>query len=204
MKNSIFDPSSPYKDPTILILVILTGCLYCATHLANNWLFSGLEVTGHIRFIYLPSFLRLANVLVLGLLWGTLGSAFGGALLFFWMNDSLWLSIANTTISAGSAALAVMLMRFMQKRALSLTRLDDVLQLALFYALLNALTHHLLWSMLDTSQLVDPNQLMYMVIGDVNGAVIGALGLRWLARRTQLIQYLREKAREPVPPTTET
>ena len=154
--------------------------------------------------IYLPSFLRLANVLVLGLLWGTLGTTFGGALLFFWMSDSLWLSIANTTISAGSAALAVMLMRFMQKRALSLTRLDDVLQLALFYALLNALTHHLLWSMLDTSQLVDPNQLMYMVIGDVNGAVIGALGLRWLARRTQLIQYLREKAREPVPPTTET
>ena len=185
------------KDLSILILCATTGVLYCATHIANGWLFGWFEVTEHISFIYLPSFLRLVNVLVLGLVWGTLGTAVGGALLFFWNNSgSVWLDICNTSISAGSAALAVMLMQLMQKRPLSLTRFSDLLQLALFYAVLNALTHHVLWSVLDRSQLVDPNQLMYMVIGDINGAIIGALGLRWLAGNTQLIQRMREKATE--------
>jgi len=181
----------------MLIWVALAGCLYCATHMANSWLFNQLEITEHISFIYLPSFLRLANVLILGLIWGTLGTAFGGALLFFWMHDSLWLSLCNTIISAGSAALAVVLMQWMQKRSLTLTRLRDLLQLALFYALLNALTHHLLWSAWDTSQLVVPHQLLYMVVGDVNGAIIGALALRWLAHHTRMVTVVRRKATTP-------
>jgi hypothetical protein len=189
--------SNPSKDFSILIWVVLAGCLYCAMHITNGWLFCQLELTEHISFIYLPSFLRLANVLVLGLVWGTAGTALGGALLFFWMSDGLWLSVCNTAISAGSAAMAVVLMRVMQKRSLALTRLSDLLQLALFYSLLNALTHHLLWSLLDTSQLVNPHQLIYMVIGDVNGAVIGALVLRWLAHHTRLVQLARQKASTP-------
>ena len=89
----------------------------------------------------------------------------------------------------------------MQKRPLSLTRLSDLLQVALFYSLLNALTHHVLWSAFDTSQLVEPNQLAYMVMGDINGAVIGALGLRWIARHTKLIEYVRQKATAPATTT---
>lgn len=180
----------------LVLWVALAGVLYAATHIANSWLFSHLEVTEHISFVYLPSFLRLLNVLLLGLLWGSLGTAFGGALLFFWMSDSLWLNICNTVISAGSAALAVVLMRFMQKRDLALTQLSDLLKLALFYALLNALTHHLLWSALDTSQLVDPHQLAYMVIGDLNGALIGALALRWVAHHTRIVDTVRQRTHE--------
>ena len=193
---------SARKNLSLFVLCATAGALYCITHIANGWLFDGLEVTEHISFIYLPSFLRLVNVLVLGLIWGTLGTAFGGALLFFWgSSDSLWLSICNTAISAGSAALALALMHFMQKRPLSLTRLSDLLQVALFYSLLNALTHHVLWSAFDTSQLVEPNQLAYMVMGDINGAVIGALGLRWIARHTKLIEYVRQKATAPATTT---
>jgi hypothetical protein len=33
-----------------------------------------------------------------------------------------------------------------------------------------------------------------MVIGDMNGAILGALGLRWLARNTKLIDMARQKA----------
>lgn len=191
-----------HRDLSTLILVALAGVLFCAVHIANAWLFHNFEVNEHIGFIYLPRFLRLANVLILGLVWGTLGTAFGGMLLVFWLHDSLWMSICNTTASAGSAALAVGLMRFMQKRPLSLTRLQDLLQLAALYALLNALVHHVLWSMLDSTQLIDPNQLFYMVVGDLNGAILGALALRWVARNTKMVDFLRQKATEPPPSHT--
>jgi hypothetical protein len=40
-----------------------------------------------------------------------------------------------------------------------------------------------------------------MVMGDINGAVIGALGLRWIARHTKLIEYVRQKATAPATTT---
>jgi hypothetical protein len=36
--------------------------------------------------------------------------------------------------------------------------------------------------------------MLYMVIGDVNGAIVGAIGLRWLARNTRLIDAARQQA----------
>jgi hypothetical protein len=178
----------------ILFLVLTAGALFCAVHILNGWLLRSIEVTDHINFLYLPSFLRIINVLVLGMLWGTVGTAVGGALLFFFMQDTLLLSVLNTCVSAGSAALAVWCMQIFQQRPLSLTRLSDLLRLALLNALLNALFHHLIWGQLDTNQLVSPNQLAYMMIGDINGAIVGALALRWLAMHTSMVDYARQKA----------
>jgi hypothetical protein len=110
------------------------------------------------------------------------------------LQDSLLMSILNTSVSAGGAALSVWLMQIQQGRPLSLSRLSDLLKLSLLYALMNALLHHLLWSFLDPAQLVSPYQILYMVIGDMNGAILGALGLRWLARNTKLIDMARQKA----------
>ncbi|PQA80074.1 hypothetical protein C5F52_27265 [Limnohabitans sp. TS-CS-82] len=177
-----------------LLLAVLAGVLFCVVHLLNGWLLSSFEISDHISFLYLPSFLRLVNVLVLGMVWGSLGTAIGCLLLMPWSQDTVFLSLVNATASAGCAALAVMLMRFMQKRPLSLARFSDLLSLALLYALLNALIHHALWSMLDPSQLVNPNQLAFMMVGDINGAVIGALVLRWLARHTRLVAFARTRA----------
>jgi hypothetical protein len=179
---------------SLFLLVILAGTAFFAVHVLNDWLLKAVEITDHISLIYLPAFLRLMNVLVLGMVWGTLGTALGGALLFFWLQDSLLMSILNTSVSAGGAALSVWLMQIQQGRPLSLSRLSDLLKLSLLYALLNALLHHLLWSFLDPAQLVSPYQILYMVIGDMNGAILGALGLRWLARNTQLIDMARQKA----------
>ena len=179
---------------SVFLLVMFSGTLFFTVHILNSWLLHAIEISDHISLVYLPAFLRLMNVLVLGMLWGTLGTAVGGALLFFWMQDSLLMSIFNTIVSAGGAALSVWLMQILQGRPLSLSRLPDLLKLSLFYALLNALLHHLLWSFLDPTQLVAPNQLFYMVVGDINGALVGALGLRWLARNTKLVDLVRQKA----------
>jgi hypothetical protein len=178
----------------IFLLVFAAGAMFCAVHIVNGWLLQSIEVTDHISFLYLPSFLRIMNVLVLGMLWGTAGTAVGGGLLFFYMQDSLLLSVMNTIVSAGSAALAVWCMQIFLQRKLSLSRLSDLLQLALLNALLNALFHHLVWGQLDSSQLVSPNQLAYMMIGDINGAIVGALSLRWLATHTSVIEYARQQA----------
>lgn len=178
---------------TVLLLVMAMGVVFCTVHILNGWLLEFVEVTSHISLIYLPSFLRIVNVLVLGTLWGTLGTAIGGALLCFWAQDSLLLSALNTVISAASAALAVWCMHVFQQRQLSLTRLSDLMQLAVLNALLNALFHHAMWGQLDPSQLISPHQIAYMMIGDINGAIVGALGLRWLANRTGLVSYARHK-----------
>jgi hypothetical protein len=108
----------------VLGLAIAAGGLFCAMHLLNGWLFAALEISPHISFLYLPSFLRLVNVLVLGMVWGTLGTAIGCALLIAWSPDNLLLSMANATIAASSAAMAVFLMRVMQKRLGTFERLD--------------------------------------------------------------------------------
>jgi presenilin-like A22 family membrane protease len=181
-------------DPSIIILIALTGALYCAMHLLNGWIFHALEVSDHISFIYLPSFLRLFNVLVFGLMWGTAGTAVGGFMLMYWNDESFFIATCNTLVSASSAALAVLAMRVLQHRRISLTRLSDLLQLALLYALLNASIHHLVWGQIDPAQLVNTNQLLYMVVGDINGAIIGALVLRWLAGNTRLISAIRARA----------
>ncbi len=187
--------NSSSSRATMLALVVLAGILYCIVHLLNAVLMKSVEVSDHISFLYLPSFLRLMNVLVLGLVWGTLGTAFGGILLmYFWVNDSFLMALCNTVVSASGAALTVLAMRILQQRPLSLTKLSDLLQLALLYALLNALLHHLLWTTFDPAQIVSPNQVAYMVIGDLNGAILGALALRWLATHTRLIELIRQRA----------
>jgi hypothetical protein len=149
-------PTNSQRLPrlTVLLLVLATGVVFCTVHILNGWLLEFVEVTAHISLLYLPSFLRIVNVLVLGTLWGTVGTAIGGALLCVWSEDSLLLGTLNTAISAGSAALAVWCMQVFQQRPLSLTRLSDLMQLALFNALLNALFHHFLWAQLDPSQLI--------------------------------------------------
>jgi hypothetical protein len=185
------------KKPFPLELFLLSaaaGVFFCGLHLFNGWAFTSLEISPHISYLYLPNFLRLAYVLVLGMVWGTLGTAIGCVLLIFWSPDStLWVSLANATVSTAGAALAVFLMRFMQKRPLSLVLLSDLLSLALFYALLNALIHHAMWSVLDPAQLVYPHQLAFMMLGDLNGAVVGSLLLRCLAKYTPLVHMAKQR-----------
>lgn len=185
------------KDQSVFAFIVaasLAGVLFCISHLLNNWLFNAVAISDHISLIYLPAFFRLFNVLVLGLLWGTVGTAIGGILLLAWSNDlTLWISLLNMCVSAGVAAISLVLLQILLRRRLSITRLSDLLMLSLLYALMNALMHHVLWTVADPSQLLYPSQVFEMVLGDINGAVLGALLLRLLARNTSLIKLLRSR-----------
>ena len=187
-------PDSAAAPYDMLILTLVMGVVFCAVHLLNGWALHGIEFSEHINLVYLPGFLRLVHVLILGMVWGTAATAVGGVLLLFWSHDGWLVGLANIGVSASVAMLAVLLMQVLHGRRVALTRLSDLIQLALLYALLNAALHHLVWSWLDPSQLVQPVQLFYMMVGDLNGAVVGALVLRWVAQRTGLKRLLRERS----------
>jgi hypothetical protein len=172
---------------------LCAGVLFCLVHLLNGWLFGWAELSEHINLVYLPSFLRLANVLVLGLVWGSVGTAIGGVFLIWWSHDEWLMCLLNIAVSATAAALAVMCLQVLLSRRLSVTRLLDLFWLATLCALISASLHHLLWSELDSRQLINPLQLPYMMVGDINGAVIGALALRWVSHHTRIKDSLRQK-----------
>jgi hypothetical protein len=185
------------KDRSVFALFVassLAGILFCASHLLNAWLFQAAAISDHISLIYLPAFFRLFSVFVLGLLWGTFGTAIGGVLLLAWTHDAtLWIGLFNICVSAGVAAISVVLLQVLLRRRLSITRLNDLLLLSVLYALMNALMHHVLWTVVDPSQLLYPRQVFEMMLGDLGGAVIGAWLLRLLARNTAVIKLIRAR-----------
>ena len=149
-------PDSAAAPYDMLILTLVMGVVFCAVHLFNGWALRGIEFSEHINLVYLPGFLRLVHVLILGMVWGTAATAVGGVLLLFWSHDGWLVGLANIGVSASVAMLAVLLMQVLHGRRVALTRLSDLIQLALLYALLNAALHHLVWSWLDPSHLVQP------------------------------------------------
>jgi hypothetical protein len=127
-------------------------------------------------------------------MWGTLGTAIGGVLLLAWTHDAtLSISLLNMCVSAGVAAISVVLLQMLLRRRLSITRLNDLLLLSVLYALMNALMHHVLWTLVDPSQLLYPRQVFEMMLGDLGGAVLGAWLLRLLSRNTALIKLIRAR-----------
>lgn len=170
-----------------LITFVTSAIAYPALHLLNAWLFSFAELTPHIGLIYLPSFLRLFNVLVLGPIKGTLATFAGGMLLMVVVGaEGSLLDFLNTACSAAGPLVAVFLFNWWFARSAQISSLRDVAILALIYCAANALLHHLMWTFFDPSQLVNPMNLFWMALGDFNGALFGAYVLKWIATRSRL------------------
>lgn len=60
------------------LLIILFAIIFPVVHIVNGWVFKFAEVSPHIGLIYLPAFMRLANVLILGRANGTVATLLGG------------------------------------------------------------------------------------------------------------------------------
>jgi hypothetical protein len=162
-------------------LTLLSAFAYPFIHLANGWFFNSLEITPHVGLIYLPAFIRMLNVLVLGKVKGTLATALGGIFLMQVFNDHSVVGFMNVLCSASGPLLAVIIFRFYTGRDVSLLSLKDVGVVTLGYCMANAIVHHIVWTLFDPVQLVSPQQLLWMMLGDFNGALIGAYVLKWTA-----------------------
>jgi hypothetical protein len=166
-----------------IVLVIVCAVLFSATHLGNAWLFQYLSVSEHISWIYLPAFLRLMYVLVLGSGWGFASIFLGSLALAGNLSDQWSQALVNAACSALSPVLAVWLFRILKERGLILSRLRDLIELSLLYALLNALLHHINWALQQPDQFLSAFQLLIMVAGDLLGAALGAVLFTLIFRR---------------------
>lgn len=90
------------------------------------------------------------------------------------LNEHLTHALLNAACSALSPVLAVWLFRLLKERGLVLTRLRDLIELSVLYALINALLHHINWAVQQPDQFLSAQQLPIMVAGDLLGAALGA------------------------------
>lgn len=161
------------------LLIILFALLYPVVHVANGWIFKFAEITPHIGLIYLPAFLRLANVLILGPFRGTLATWLGGLLLMEYFGEDSVLALLNNLCSAGGPLVALVLFHLHYRRSVELTSLQELGWLTLLYALANAALHHAMWSALAPSKLEAPIQFLWMIVGDILGTLLGAYLMKW-------------------------
>lgn len=177
-----------------VVIGATAAVLFPLVHLFNAWAFEFVEFSNHISLIYLPAFLRLANVLVLGQAWGTLTTALGGVLLAAWNNNVTWVEGVNVLASSTSGLVSVWLFQIIKERPVHLLDLKDLVQLVLLYALANALLNHVAWTLVEQDALITVHQLPMMVVGDFLGAMLGALLFNWVARKLKLDQLARNRA----------
>lgn len=156
----------------ITVLVAAAG-IYALTHWANGWVFQSFEISPHISWVYMPAFLRLFYVLVLGRVNGFIALFFGGVLLSLSFAERGIVMLSNNVCASLAPVLACIAFERWHGRAVSLSALRDLLQVTLVYCLLNALLHHLTWFIVDPLQWQEPLQVAGMVMGDFFGCLIG-------------------------------
>ncbi|MFM7026991.1 MAG: hypothetical protein ACKOWC_13215 [Limnohabitans sp.] len=161
------------------LLVLLFALVFPLAHILNGWVFGWLAFSSHIGLIYLPAFLRLANVLILDGLNGTLATLLGGMLLIYYTQESTTVAFLNSLCSAGGPLVALLFFRWHRGRKVELTSLRDLTELTLAYAVSNAMLHHVMWSLLDPTKLQSPVQVLWMITGDILGALLGAYLMKW-------------------------
>ena len=155
------------------LLILVMAAFFALVHIFNGWLFQSFEMTPHVAWVYLPAFLRLFYVLVMGRLNGYIAIFLGGLLLASQYEGLNGLSILNNACSASAPVLACVGFEQWQRRRVNLSSLRDLLQFTVMYCVLNALLHHVMWALFDPSQWRDPLQVASMVTGDFLGCLIG-------------------------------
>jgi hypothetical protein len=172
-------------------LMLVGSLVYMLTHLANLWVFEFWEVTPNISWVYLPSFLRLANLLILGPLWGTCATALGCAELIFLSNQVFnGLAWLNVLASCSSAVAAYGLLQLITRRPVALNQLKELLLLAGVYTLINPSLHFIFWHVIQAYTETSIHHFVAMAVGDLAGAVLGSVFFVWVVRHTGLAQWV--------------
>ena len=157
-----------------LLLVFVFAVLFPAAHALNVWLFDFANINTNVSLIYLPAFLRLFNLLVMGPVYGTLATLLGGLILMAWLNEPLGFGLLNIAASCSGPLVAMTGFRIYFKRRIQLNSLKDLAVVTVAYAICNSLLHHATWLLFDHEQLLDASTSFWMFIGDLNGALFGA------------------------------
>ena len=90
-----------------ILLILALAVLFPATHILSGWLFEFATLNENISLIYMPAFLRLFNLLILGPLFGTLATILGGLLLTTQFNEPLGIELLNVACSSAGPLMAL-------------------------------------------------------------------------------------------------
>ena len=170
-------------------LIPLFALFYALLHVGSVKLLGFAEITPHVTLIYLPAFSRLLHVLLLGKFRGTLATALGSILLMQGLDGINLIGFMNVACSASGPLIALWLFERIHGRPVSLTSLKDLALVTVVYCAANAGVHHMVWTIFDPSQLASPQMVLWMMLGDLNGALIGAYALKWAASRFRLQRH---------------
>jgi hypothetical protein len=157
-----------------ILLILALAVLFPATHILSGWLFDFATLNDNISLIYMPAFLRLFNLLVLGALFGTLSTVLGGLLLIAQLDEPLGLALLNVVCSSAGPLIALIGLKIYWKRDVELTSFQDLAALTLVYCVCNSLIHHVTWVLMGQSQAFELDQVFWMFLGYLNGALLGA------------------------------
>ena len=170
-----------------IALILALAVLYPATHILNGWLFDFATINDNVSLIYMPAFLRLFNVLVLGPLFGTLTTMLGGLLLMTQLNNPQGFDLLNIACSSAGPLIAMIGFKIYWKRQVSLASLQDLATLTLIYCVSNSLIHHDTWVLIGKLEVFEVKEAFWMFLGDLNGALLGAYLMK------AIIDYLEKK-----------
>lgn len=170
-----------------IVLISALAVLYPATHILNGWLFDFAFISDNISLIYLPAFLRLFNLLVLGPAFGTIATILGGLLLMSQFNDPLGVTLLNIACSSTGPLIALLCFRIYMKRQPEITSLRDLVGLTLLYCVSNSVIHHVTWVLIEKSEAFELTTVFWMFLGDLNGALLGAYLMK------AILDYLEKK-----------
>jgi len=121
-----------------------------------------------------------------GKLKGTLATALGGIFLLQDLDGITRIGFMNVACSASGPLLVLWLFKRIHGRPVILTSLKDMALVTIVYCAANAGVHHMVWTIFEPGQLASPEMVLWMTLGDLNGALIGAYALKWTASRFPL------------------
>jgi hypothetical protein len=157
-----------------LLVVTTTALAYLALFQLNNFLFSSVSFSEGVDWVFLPSGLRLAFILVF-VQWGALGVAIASMLLsYFSQSDGGLVASLGTGMISGFAPLLA------RQVCLDLLKLDaglrnlsaaTLFKTSAVFAICSALLHQLWYTWLGhTASFIDST--VAMAVGDFLGTVI--------------------------------
>jgi len=170
-----------------ILLILALAVLFPATHILSGWLFDFATLNDHVSLIYMPAFLRLFNLLILGPLFGTLATILGGLLLATQFNEHLGIQFLNVACSSAGPLMALIGFKMYWKRQVQLTSIQDLAALTLIYCAFNSVIHHVTWVLIGQSQSFALTEVFWMFLGDLNGALLGAYLMK------AMLDYLEKK-----------
>ena len=175
-------------------LTLISAVLFVGFFQLNNWAFSIFEYSEGISWVFLPAGFRVILVLVLGLP-GAMGLILGSWFIDrdLFTQDGATLAFLNGVVGGLTPWLVLKYLTHRQWLSTQLHSLNviQLLNMTLIFAAASALTHQLVWLLLERPHLNIWVDIWPMFIGNASGALLILYGFKFVLDRMRTRPSLR-------------